>query len=36
MYNTIHLAETKNLYYDHSKKMDFEAKVIAVYNNVKQ
>jgi len=30
------LPETVNLYYEHSKKMDFEGKVVAVYNNVKQ
>jgi alanyl-tRNA synthetase len=34
LYNTIHLAETNNLYYNDSKKMDFTAKVIAVYANV--
>ena len=34
LYNTIHLPETVNLYYADSKRMDFEAKVIAVYNNV--
>lgn len=35
LYNTIHLPETVNLYYSDGKKMDFEGKVLAVYNNVK-
>ena len=34
LYNTIHLPETVNLYYADSKRMEFEAKIIAVYNNV--
>lgn len=34
LYNTIHLPETVNLYYQDGKKMDFEGKVVAVYNNV--
>jgi len=36
LYNTIHLPETVNLYYADSKKMNFDGKVIAVYNNVLQ
>lgn len=36
LYNTIHLPETGNLYYDDSRRSKFEAKVIAVYANVKE
>lgn len=36
LYNTIHLPETKNLYYADGNKFDFEAKVLAVYQNVLQ
>lgn len=35
LYNTIHLPETVNLYYQDSKKMDFTGNVIAVYVNAK-
>lgn len=35
LYNTIHLPETENLYYDNSRRSDFDAKVVAVYANVK-
>lgn len=36
LYNTIHLPETVNLYYDDSRRTDFDAKVVAVYANLKQ
>lgn len=36
LYNTIHLPETVNMYYVDSKQFKFEAKVIAVYQNVLQ
>lgn len=35
LYNTLHLPETGNLYYADSRRMDFDAKVIAVYANLK-
>jgi alanyl-tRNA synthetase len=34
LYNTIFLPETTNLYYQDGHKMDFEGKVVAVYQNV--
>jgi len=34
LYNTIHLPETVNLYYQDGHKMDFEGKVVSVYQNV--
>jgi alanyl-tRNA synthetase len=35
LYNTIHLPETINLYYDDSRRTDFDAEVVAVYANLK-
>ena len=36
LYNTLHLPETVNMYYADGHKFDFDAKVIAVYQNVLQ
>jgi alanyl-tRNA synthetase len=36
LYNTIHLPETVNLYYLDGHKFEFDAKVVAVYQNVLQ
>ena len=33
LYNTIHLPETRNIYFEDNKQMDFEAKVIEVFAN---
>lgn len=34
LYNTLHLPETKNLYFDDSHLFDFEAEIVEVFQNV--
>jgi len=34
LYNTLHLPETKNLYFDDSHLFDFEAEIVDVFQNV--
>ena len=34
LYNTIHLPDTRSLYFEDSHKLDFEATVVEVFNNV--
>ncbi|KRX05303.1 Translation protein, beta-barrel domain [Pseudocohnilembus persalinus] len=36
LYNTAHLNETQNLYYDNHKLLKFESKILEVFNNVTQ
>lgn len=36
LYSTTHLPETENLYYDDHNLLDFDAKVVDVFNNVLQ
>ena len=33
LYNTIHLPETKSIYFDDNKKMDFNGQIIEVFAN---
>lgn len=34
LYNTIHLQETKSIYFDDTHQMDFDAQVLEVFNNL--
>ena len=34
LYNTIHLTETKSLYFDDTHQMDFNAEVVEVFANL--
>ena len=33
LYNTIHLPETKSIYFDDTHQMDFTANIVAIYAN---